>query len=214
VEVRQGDKETRRQGETKSEVLSSPDTPSNIQRRPAVFLDRDGVLNRDSEDFIKTPDELELLPGVPEAVARLNEAGYLLVVITNQSGIGRGLFEESALEGLHGKLRAELGVELTGIYYCPHAPEAGCDCRKPSPGMLHRAAAEHGIDLTTSYVVGDRPSDIACGLTAGCKTVLVLTGKTVDYDFNSFRPAPDYIAADLTEAVNWILEERPMTNDH
>lgn len=206
-EDRQGDRETGRQGETKSEIPSSPNTPVLFKPRPAVFLDRDGVLNRDSEDFIKTPDELELLPGVPEAVARLSEAGYLLVVITNQSGIGRGLFEESALEGLHSKLRTELGVELTGIYYCPHAPEAGCDCRKPSPGMLHRAAAEHGIDLERSYVVGDRPSDIACGLTAGCKTVLVLTGKTVNYDFNTFRPAPDYIAADLREAVDWILDE-------
>jgi histidinol-phosphate phosphatase family protein len=190
-----------------------PDDPttrrSDDPPRPAVFLDRDGVLNRDSDDFIKTPDELELLPGAAAAVLRLTEAGLPVVVITNQSGIARGLFAEEALTGLHERLRAELApAPVTAIYYCPHGPDDGCDCRKPATGMLLRAAAEHGLDLSRSYLVGDRPSDIACGVAAGAKTALVLTGKMARYDAARFDAAPDHVAADLGEAVEWILADR------
>lgn len=173
-----------------------------------MFLDRDGVLNRDSDDFIKTPDELHVLPGAAEAVARLNAAGYLCIVVTNQSGIARGLFAEADLGPQHAKLRAELaaaGGRLDAIYYCPHAPDAGCDCRKPAPGMLQRATREHGIALAESWLVGDRPGDIACGAAAGCRTILVLTGKSPTYDPAGFDPRPDYVVPDLAAAADVIV---------
>jgi len=176
--------------------------------RPAVFLDRDGVLNRDSDDFIKTPDELELLPGAAESVARLNAAGYLCIVITNQSGIARGLFPESALEPLHDKLRAEMaagGARIDAIYYCPHGPEDGCDCRKPATGMVLQAAREHGIDIAASWLVGDRPGDIACGAATGTRSILVLTGKLHAYNPAQFTAPPDHVCRDIAEAASLIL---------
>lgn len=174
----------------------------------AVFLDRDGVLNRDSADFIRTPEQVEVLPGIPEAVRRLNDAGFLTVVITNQSGIGRGYFTEETLKDIHARLRHEVesrGGRITGIYHCPHLPGAGCDCRKPSPGMLHQAAQEHGISLSKSYFVGDRAEDVLCGVSAGTGTVLVLTGKTMAEDTAGLECPPDFVAVDLPEAVDWII---------
>ncbi len=177
--------------------------------RSAVFLDRDGVLNRDSDDFIRTPDELELLPGAMESVARLNAAGFQCIVITNQSGIARGLFGEDALTALHDKLNAEMaagGAKLDGIYYCPHGPDDGCDCRKPATGMILQAVREHNIDLSRSWLVGDRPGDIECGAAAGCRTILALTGKTLNKeDALQFTVRPDYMCATIAEAATVIL---------
>lgn len=183
--------------------------PSTLDSKRAVFLDRDGVLNRDSDDFIKTPEELELLPGAAEAVARLNAAGFLCVVITNQSGIARGLFAEDALASLHVKLRAELaagGGRLDAIYYCPHGPDDGCDCRKPATGMLLRAAEDHGVDLAASWVIGDRPGDIACGAAVGARAILVLTGKMAAYDPDRFSAQPDYVCPNVLSAARLIIE--------
>ena len=176
--------------------------------RPAVFLDRDGVLNRDSDDFIRSVDELEVLPGAAEAVKSLNDAGLLAVVITNQSGIARGLFTEEALREIHAVLIPDVestGGRIAGVYYCPHLPEEGCVCRKPASGMLEQAAREHGIDLARSYFVGDRPEDIACGAGVGAKTVLVLSGKSQGYDEKRFSCAPDHIAPTIIEAADWII---------
>ena len=184
-----------------------PSITHHVSRR-AVFLDRDGVLNRDSEDFIKTPDELELLPGAAESVSRLNDAGFLCVVITNQSGIARGLFPESALDGLHAKLRAGLaagGAHIDAIYYCPHGPNDGCDCRKPAAGMVLQAARDYDIDLAGSWLVGDRPGDIACGAAAGTRTILVLTGKLDQYDPGVFPVPPEHVCKGITEAIDVIL---------
>jgi len=174
----------------------------------AVFLDRDGVLNRDSPDFIKSPEELRVLPGAPEAVARLNAAGFAAIVITNQSGISRGLLTESDLAAIHARLRTKMeaaGARLAAIYYCPHLPGSGCGCRKPAPGMVLRAAREHGIDLAQSYLVGDKPEDIACGAAAGCRTVLVLSGQTPACDPARFPVAPDCVCPDLSAAADWII---------
>lgn len=182
-----------------------------LDSRRAVFLDRDGVLNRDSDDFIKTPEELEMLPCAVESVARLNAAGFLCIVITNQSGIARGLFPESALESLHAKLHAEMaagGARIDAIYYCPHGPNDGCDCRKPATGMLLRAAREHGIDLSQSWLVGDRPGDITCGATVGAHTALVLTGKADKYDPAQFASLPDHVCPDISAAVKTILQAK------
>jgi D-glycero-D-manno-heptose 1,7-bisphosphate phosphatase len=174
----------------------------------AIFLDRDGVLNRDSEGFIRTPDEMEIMPGAPEAVARLNRAGYAAFVITNQSGIGRGIMTEEALAAVHAKLRAAMeaaGAHLTAIYHCPHRPDAGCECRKPRPGMVLQAAREYGVDLARSWFVGDKPIDIACGASAGCRTILVPTGLPSYYENPVFTAEPDYVCADMDAAARVIL---------
>jgi histidinol-phosphate phosphatase family protein len=189
-------------------TLSHSHTPAPSHR--AVFLDRDGVLNRDSDDFIKTADELEVLPGVPEAVARLNQAGFVTVVVTNQSGIGRGLFEAERLTEIHGKLIREIeaaGGQVSGIYHCPHRPDEGCDCRKPALGMVLQAASKHDLDPSHSFFVGDKPDDIVCGHAAGCRTVLVLSGKTRAYDPERLAVVPDHVAYDLPTAVDWILTQ-------
>ncbi len=148
--------------------------------RPAVILDRDGVINRDSELFIRSVDEFVPLPGSLEAIAQLKQAGWAVVVCTNQSGVGRGLYTMATLDEIHAHLRAllaEHGTSVDGIYACPHRPDAGCSCRKPKPGMLLRAATELDLDLGASYMLGDAPRDLEAGRAAGAQPVLVLTGK-------------------------------------
>ena len=145
--------------------------------RPAVFLDRDGVINVD-HGYVSRWEEFEFLPNVPETLAHLQDAGYLLIVISNQSGIGRGFYTESDLEALNraisGYLRDTAGVSVTGFYHCPHHPSEAigryrvhCDCRKPAPGMIKQAALDHQIDLSSSLLVGDKESDIQAGRAAG-----------------------------------------------
>ncbi len=173
----------------------------------AVFLDRDGVINRDSPDFIKTAEELEILTAVPEAVAKLNRLGFLVFVITNQSGVARGLLSHEDLDAIHAKLGGVIaggGGSISGIYHCPHVPEDGCDCRKPKPGMILEAAREHDIDLRRSYLVGDKPTDIECGASVGLQTILVLSGLSPKFDLARFPVAPDQICDDLTAAASWI----------
>lgn len=178
--------------------------------RRAVFLDRDGVINRDSPDFIKTPEEMILFPGAPQAIARLDAAGFAVMVVSNQSGLARGLITPESLEAMHRKLHRaveEAGGRLTGIYFCPHLPDAGCACRKPKTGMLEQAAREHGIALSESYMAGDKPDDIACGRAAGCRTILILSGQTRRYDPARFAALPDLICPDLPAAAEQILRE-------
>lgn len=173
-----------------------------------VFLDRDGVINAEV-GYISRPDELQILPGVLEAISDLTQAGWKIIVFTNQSGVGRGLITESELQAVHDRLLdlvAAAGGQLTAVYACPHAPDDGCDCRKPKPGLLLRAAREHNIDLATSYAVGDSPRDISAAHAAGCKTVLVLTGHTTEYAATTFPdPQPDLVFHDLLEFTNWSL---------
>lgn len=188
----------------------SPDHPFTRSPHRAVFLDRDGVLNRDSDDFIKSAGELELLPGAAEVVAALNRAGFVTVVVTNQSGIGRGLFAAERLGEIHAKLIREIeaaGGRISGVYHCPHRPDEGCDCRKPALGMVLQAAREHDLDPSQSFFVGDKPDDIVCGQAAGCRTVLVLSGKTAVFDPTRFTTPPDHVAADLASAADWILAQ-------
>ena len=160
--------------------------------RRAVFLDRDGTINVDN-GYVIERDKFELLPGVPEALKRLQDAGFLLVVVTNQSGIGRGFFSLETVDALHEHMREllrEYGVELNGIYLCPHGPNEGCECRKPKPGMLLQAAKDLGIDLEQSYMVGDQLSDVQAGIRAGCCPLLIHNhgpfyglGEAVDFLF-------------------------------
>ena len=177
--------------------------------RQAVFLDRDGVLNYNRSDYVKSAEEWVAIPGAAEAVATLKRAGWTVVIISNQSGLGRGRFDQAALDAITAQLRAALaaaGGAVDAIYYCPHTPSDGCDCRKPAPGLVLRAARDHAIDLAGSYFVGDSAGDIECGRAVGVRTVLVETGLAEQ------RPdpavvRPDYVARDLGDAVAWILQQ-------
>lgn len=145
----------------------------------AVILDRDGVINEDSEAFIKSVAEWHPIPGSLDALARLHHAGYALVVVSNQSGIARGLLSQADLEAIHARLRSELaarGAALAGIWFCPHGPDEGCDCRKPRPGLLLAAAKALAFRLADTWVIGDSMRDLEAAEAAGAKPVLVLTG--------------------------------------
>lgn len=184
--------------------------PPSALRGVTVFLDRDGTVNRDTS-YIKTPDELSLLPGVVEAMARLKRAGATLVLVTNQSGVARGLFTVETLKTVHAKLLALLeagGGALDAIYFCPHHPDDGCLCRKPGTAMAERAAADLGLDLSASYVVGDQTRDIEMGRRIGSRTVLVMTGPTSHETLAALGREgrqPDHVAVGLAEAAAWIL---------
>ncbi len=145
-----------------------------------IILDRDGVINYDSDAFIKSPDEWIAIPGSLEAIARLNQAGYRVVVSTNQSGIARGLFNMRALNDIHQKMHVcaqAVGADIDAIFFCPHAADDNCDCRKPKPGMLHTIAKRFNVSLKGVPVIGDSLRDLQAGFVVGCEPYLVLTGK-------------------------------------
>ena len=145
-----------------------------------VLLDRDGVINLDSDEFIKTPEQWQAIEGSLEAIALLNNHGYQVAVITNQSGLARGLFDEAMLESIHAKMRQQIvekGGKIEAIYYCPHAPDSNCLCRKPNPGLLEAFAAEKHVNLKDTIFIGDSLRDIQAALTAGANPILVKTGK-------------------------------------
>src|SRR5215212_4239612 len=145
-----------------------------------VILDRDGVINEDSATFIKSPDEWRPLPGSLEAIARLNHAGYHVVVATNQSGVGRGLFEVSTLNAIHDKMHralAPIGGRIDAIFFCPHAQEANCSCRKPKAGLLEEISHRFNVDLKGVPCIGDALRDLQAAATVGAAPILVLTGK-------------------------------------
>jgi D-sedoheptulose 7-phosphate isomerase len=187
---------------TKWESMAAP------EKRRAVFIDRDGVINRafvrDGKPFPPpTPQELEILPGVPEALRDLKSHGYELIVVTNQPDVGRGKLSRQDLDAMHEALRASL--PLDDIFVCCHTEKDRCNCRKPSPGMLLEAAKKHNIDLTASYMVGDRWRDIDAGYNAGCKTILV------DYGYSERAPdhEPGLRVSSLREAADWIIRSAP-----
>ncbi len=182
-----------------------------------VFLDRDGTVNEEV-GYLRDLSRLRLIPGAAAAVRRLNEAGCRVVIVTNQSGVARGYFPESLVAETHdllARMLAREGARIDGFYYCPHHPYAGssaytmqCDCRKPATGLLDRAARELDIELRSSFMVGDKWSDVELGRRAGCRSILVRTGFGQD-DPGNLRPRhladPDFTAHDLADAVEWIL---------
>ena len=174
----------------------------------AVFLDRDGVLNRaltrDGKPYPPTTmEEFEILPGVVQACARLKQAGLLLVVITNQPDVGRGTLAQSTVEALHVYMRRQIALDRVEVCYHPGQGASDCDCRKPKPGMLLRAAAALAIDLKQSWMVGDRWRDIDAGHAAGCRTILI------DYAYaEALRQAPDHRVNTLSEAADIILDQQ------
>ena len=176
--------------------------------RPAAFLDRDGVLNED-RGYVHRWEDFAFLPGVIDALRRLQQKGYLLVVITNQSAVARGLCAETDVLALHERMRAFLhgqGIELAGIYYCPHHPQGSvarytraCACRKPEPGMILRAAREHGIDLSRSLLVGDKLSDLEAGRAAGLPSLYLVVLPGQEKDLTAF-PGAEQVSS-LEEVV-------------
>src|ERR1044071_82010 len=145
------------------------------QPRPAIFIDRDGTIIHDA-DYLSSVDELEVFDFACEALSMLREKGYLIIVISNQSGIGRGIFDAAAVHAIHREINERLGGLIDAFYFCPHLPDEGCDCRKPAIGLLRQATEDFAIDAPNSWMIGDKRSDIELGFNVGIATALVMTG--------------------------------------
>ena len=179
----------------------------------AVFLDKDGTIIEDV-GYIQSPSQIKFIDGSIEAIKKLNQAGYKVVIISNQSGIARGMVTENAIHHVDKTLHKHIlngGAHLDGIYFCPHHPEHGlhpykksCECRKPHPGLIKKAEHDLKIDLSMSFMIGDKATDIEAGQKAGVKTVLVLTGRGPE-EKSKIKEKPDHIANKLSDAIDWIL---------
>jgi len=184
-----------------------PEEHTSLPGARAVFLDRDGVINRALERENKpypprSLAEFQILPEVPVACARLKKAGFLLVVVTNQPDVGRGTLKRKLVESIHARMCACLPIDRVEVCYHPGQGASDCDCRKPRPGMLRRAAGELGIDLAQSWMVGDRWRDVDCGWAAGCRTIFIDRGYAEE-----LRQKPHFSAGNLAEAADIILRE-------
>jgi D,D-heptose 1,7-bisphosphate phosphatase len=172
----------------------------------AVFVDRDGTINIDGP-YLSDPDKFRMYPGVGEGISKLKKSGYKIIVITNQSGIGRGYFTEKNLLKIHEKMKEEFqhfNTKIDGIYYCPHHPDIYCECRKPKTKLFEKAIHDHDIDVTKSYMVGDKMQDVEAGKKIGVKTILIPTLN--NENTGTKKQKPDYIATNFTKAVEWILQ--------
>ncbi len=175
-----------------------------------VFLDRDGVINRDSANYVKCWDEFVFLPRSLEALKLLTDSGFTLIVITNQSIINRGWIRPEILEDTHRRMKqaiASAGGRIFDIFYCPHRPDENCDCRKPKPGLIRQACLKHDIDVSDTVMVGDSAKDILCGIAAGCRsTVLVETAdnRLARDTLTRQQVYPDAVFPDLLDAARWI----------
>jgi D-glycero-D-manno-heptose 1,7-bisphosphate phosphatase len=178
-------------------------------KKPAIFLDRDGTVCREV-NYLSHPDDLEIFPFTSKALQLLKEKDFLIILITNQSGIGRGFFDKNTLTKIHKKLILELEkekVSLDAIYFCPHISEDLCECRKPKTGMIEQAAKDFEIDLENSWVIGDKTADIETGFNAGTNTALVLTGYGQD-ELQKLQKNADIVGENLFEIVKKIIETR------
>lgn len=165
-----------------------------------IVLDRDGVINVDSDQFIKSPDEWKPIPGSLEAIARLNESGWRVVVASNQSGVGRGLFDMDTLNAINEKMTKAIGQaggRLDAIFFCPHSADSTCDCRKPRPGMFVQIAERFNVDMKGVPVVGDSLRDLQAGVAVGCQPYLVLTGKGAKTQADPALPEGTLVFPDL-----------------
>jgi D-glycero-D-manno-heptose 1,7-bisphosphate phosphatase len=181
-----------------------------------VILDRDGTINVDSDEFIKSPEEWQPLPSALEAIARMNHAGWHVAVASNQSGLGRGLFDVGSLNAIHAKMHkmlSGLGGRIDGVFYCPHSPDEGCQCRKPLPGLFEQIGERFGVDLRSVPVVGDTVRDLQAGVAVGCQPHLVLTGKAAAL---RGQPLPESFPTltrthlDLSAFADWLLTRAPV----
>ena len=172
-------------------------------KRPAVFLDRDGTLIEEV-NYLSALEDLKIFPFAADSLELLKRHGYLIVVITNQSGIGRGIFPESEMHAIHDHIGTELAGLIDRFYFCPHEPDDGCNCRKPNTGMIRRACEDLGVALADSWMIGDKSLDVEAGKNAGLKTILVRTGYGDRFDPES-TTQPDYIEDDLLRAAERIV---------
>lgn len=178
-----------------------------------VIFDRDGTINQDRDDYVKSADEWIPMPGVLDAIARLNHAGWHVVVATNQSGLGRGLYDMAALNAMHAKMHkllAAAGGRIDAVFYCPHSPDDHCNCRKPAPGLFEQIAERYGMELTRVPCVGDTLRDLQAGAAVGCTPHLVLTGKgeklrgkPLPHDY----PAGTLVHNDVSAFADWLLQQ-------
>lgn len=204
-------KQLDRQG-VSGESLASGLSPRAPLAGVTVFLDRDGTLNPDP-GYIRSPDQFELFPGVPQALAKLVRAGARLIVVTNQSGVGRGLCSIGELEAIHAKLRRlldEAAAPLDAVYVCPHHPDDACTCRKPNRGLIDQAVRERGVDLTRSYLIGDQLRDMELAKRVGSRSILVTTGAVLPQQVEGLITSgmvPDQVAASFDDAVEWLLTD-------
>jgi histidinol-phosphate phosphatase family protein len=183
-----------------------------LDKKPAVFVDRDDTIITDV-GYCDDPNEVHLLAGAAEGLRLLSRAGYFVVIVTNQSGLGRGYFDEQQLNVVNERLREELrsrGADFDALYYCPHLPQDNCSCRKPRPGLLLRAASELNLDLNLSYTIGDNERDIEAGREAGTRTVLVRAGEGSDKKFGAVRSPADIEATSIEDAARIILGQNPV----
>lgn len=176
------------------------------QKQKTIFVDRDGTLIEEV-NFLSRIEDLRFFPFTIEAVELLKKAGFLIIVVTNQSGIARKIFDESAMHSIHEKIQTDLPVKLDGFYFCPHLPTGNCPCRKPRTGMIEAACADFLIDLENSWVIGDKALDVELGFNAKIKTALVLTGYGKK-DLAKLSKKPDVVAENLLEAVFHILQNK------
>jgi D-glycero-D-manno-heptose 1,7-bisphosphate phosphatase len=190
-----------------------------------LILDRDGTLNRSRDDYVASPDEWEALPGALEAVARLNQGGWRVVLATNQSGIGRGLFDMVSLNAIHAKMHRQLavvGARVEAVFLCPHAPEDACGCRKPAPGLFTQIGARFGVPLATVHAAGNAMRHVQAAAAAGCTTHLLMTGKSEHLRGRLGQGSPADLAAlapdlppgtqphdDLDAFADWLLAQQP-----
>jgi D-glycero-D-manno-heptose 1,7-bisphosphate phosphatase len=173
--------------------------------KPAVFLDRDGTLIEEV-NYLSRIEDLRLFPFSARAIEMLKRSGFLVIVVTNQSGIGRGIFEERAMHEIHDQIQAELSGAIDQFYFCPHLPCDGCDCRKPRLGMINAARADFDIDIDKSWIVGDKKIDVETGHEAGLRTALVLTGYGRSHRDALGHP-PTLISDDLGQAAKTIVQK-------
>ena len=186
--------------------------PEPSALRPAVFLDSDGTI-AEEVGYLNHASRFRMFPFVAAAIQRLNEAGLQVIVVTNQSGVGRGYFPESLIHAVSELITQQLhggGAKIDAVYYCPHTSAENCDCRKPKTGMLNRAAREHALDLQRSFVVGDRYGDIELARNARARGILVRTGYgegELAWHSAKWPVQPDFVAKDLARAADWILRQ-------
>jgi len=176
----------------------------------AVFIDRDGTINI-NYGYINNPNDFKMYPSVAKGIKLLQENGFKIIIITNQSGIARGHFSEKTLEEIHKKMKKDLSKEdamVDAIYYCPHHPDEKCNCRKPNPGMLEKAIKDFDIDIEKSFIIGDRMLDVEVGKKVGCKTVLIPEDKElVEKEMQESDEEPDYISNDFYNGTIWISKK-------
>lgn len=194
----------------------------NSTQRPAIFLDRDGTIIHDAE-YISKPRDVQLLPGACEGLLKLQKAGFLLIIISNQSGVGREIFSEEEMQQVHERmveLLSDENITIDGAYYCLHHPDEECGCRKPQPGLLKLATEELDVAISQSYMIGDKVSDVEAGLNAGCQPLLIRTKQFISPLSRMMQkpleipPAGVPITADLRSASKWILADQAKKNEN